>query len=1224
MNSKTVAVSAVASIAALVALAAMYAWGMEYAPSRPVRGEVAVSSPLSVPQPTSSQVASQSAPQTGKSTTAVPIGSPVASTPTATATPTVARQAPRDVSAVNLFGGESSGGAAYSVDENVGTVEGVLELGLQLAGASPTHLAFRGTVDANSIRCDWRGVARHLEHREIAIRFWLELDDDDPLPPPAEVERRFMDELDEINPAYPATIRSNFRAMARGGLSEEYLFMTCYVDYTIQEYLLGSGTVGAKQTVAYDRIGEARSYDLYVNSHEDGEFSNDPFMSKSEYEDLLNTFVSNTETSLKSIFEGSEAVVFLAPMGDHSAIAVEAWQAVAQWDVQRADGGTVNAVRYGASSGDPERSQTLANLKSRVSAAIAPPTPTPTPAPGNGNGNVDYDPDDTSATSTVRRIGSVSGLAAHYRGIGAYGDITPGDSSSDTFTPAQPPPMHVPPPANLAAALSGDNGARLTWSASSGASGYDVQRRIQADDSLWAPESSGQTATTLAVSGLLCETTHEFRVGAYGDGTAYSDRTGLWSDAVSLAVGACSAKPPKFAADSYSFETDTLAASGAVVGTVSATDANGDSVSYSFAEAGIVGGAPVVSSVLATSGSEQVRLDIDPSSGELKLFGPLSALAGSSYNLTIGASDGNGGTATVGATLAITAPTCASGTAVANPESHHWLVQDCLALLSLKDALRGTASLNWSASSAVSGWDGVAVSGRPKRVTTIDLRSKSLTGTLPAGLAWLSKLSVLRLGGNSLTGSIPTELGGLSNLATFGLANNSLSGDVPAALGGLRKLAWVRMFAGNTLTGCVPRGLKNVADGDAASSGLPDCNTAPAFGEASYAFSASEDSAVGTTVGTVSTTDADGDSPTYAISEGNADGKFAIGSDTGKITLAAVLDYEKVTSYSLTVTVNDGFGGSATATVNVWVTDVVDAPPAPTGASASQSSGTFTVSWSAVSGADLYRVGYRVQGAGGAWTHLPTTSGTSLAYSPTVASSCGKTYEFRAEARGGGTVHAAVWGEASVAASASADACNRLPAFEKASYSFAVLEMTTRIGTARATDPDGETVTYSIASGNADGKFALALETFGGVRRARLSATSAFDHETKAAYSLTIRATDTRGGYTDAAVKISVYDVSEDPPVALSGVSASVSGTTVTLSWDQPADTLIRGYRITRRVQGSDSSETISVTGLETTSYADSGLSADTKYIYRVSAVDYFKRVGVATRLTATTGAGGG
>ena len=100
--------------------------------------------------------------------------------------------------------------------------------------------------------------------------------------------------------------------------------------------------------------------------------------------------------------------------------------------------------------------------------------------------------------------------------------------------------------------------------------------------------------------------------------------------------------------------------------------------------------------------------------------------------------------------------------------------------------------------------------------------------------------------------------------------------------------------------------------------------------------------------------------------------------------------------------------------------------------------------------------------------------------------------------------------------------------------------------------------------------------------------------------------------------------MSENPPVALNSLSAAVSGTTVTLSWDKPADDLITGYRLTRRARGSEAVETIEIKGRASTSYADSGLSANTKYIYRVHAIDYFKRVGAATRTTATTGAAGG
>ena len=58
-------------------------------------------------------------------------------------------------------------------------------------------------------------------------------------------------------------------------------------------------------------------------------------------------------------------------MGAHNAIAVEAWQAVEQWDLQTDEDDVVHAVRYGVPASDPESAQTLANLKSRVTAAAA-------------------------------------------------------------------------------------------------------------------------------------------------------------------------------------------------------------------------------------------------------------------------------------------------------------------------------------------------------------------------------------------------------------------------------------------------------------------------------------------------------------------------------------------------------------------------------------------------------------------------------------------------------------------------------------------------------------------------------------------------------------------------------------------------------------------------------------------------------------------------------------
>ena len=248
---------------------------------------------------------------------------------------------PRDVSRFNLFAVKPLGAASVG-DVEADSLEDVLEKGLRLAQASPVHLAVRGTGVNNSVRCAWRGVARTATQREQAVRFWLELATADPLPSAAEVERRFTAELNRIRVLLPETAKANFRSLAQGGLSIEYLFLTCYVDYTASEYILGAGPTTL--TLAYDHMAETRSYDLYSRAHTAGEFGGDALLSATEYQAGLDQMVADAEDALSGIVEGRESVVFLAPMGAHHAIAIEAWQVVDQWDVQTVDG-VVNAVR---------------------------------------------------------------------------------------------------------------------------------------------------------------------------------------------------------------------------------------------------------------------------------------------------------------------------------------------------------------------------------------------------------------------------------------------------------------------------------------------------------------------------------------------------------------------------------------------------------------------------------------------------------------------------------------------------------------------------------------------------------------------------------------------------------------------------------------------------------------------------------------------------------------
>ena len=82
-----------------------------------------------------------------------------------------------------------------------------------------------------------------------------------------------------------------------------------------------------------------------------------------------------------------------------------------------------------------------------------------------------------------------------------------------------------------------------------------------------------------------------------------------------------------------------------------------------------------------------------------------------------------------------------------------------------------------------------------------------------------------------------------------------------------------------------------------------------------------------------------------------------------------------------------------------------------------------------------------------------------------------------------------------------------------------------------------------------------------------------------------------------------------DPPGRPTGLrAASVSHDSVTLSWDDPGDATITGYRILRRDIANDPPGTFSTvasnTGTAATSYTDRAVAASTRYAYRVVAIN--------------------
>ncbi|MYH24292.1 MAG: hypothetical protein F4156_03630, partial [Holophagales bacterium] len=117
------------------------------------------------------------------------------------------------------------------------------------------------------------------------------------------------------------------------------------------------------------------------------------------------------------------------------------------------------------------------------------------------------------------------------------------------------------------------------------------------------------------------------------------------------------------------------------------------------------------------------------------------------------------------------------------------------------------------------------------------------------------------------------------------------------------------------------------------------------------------------------------------------------------------------------------------------------------------------------------------------------------------------------------------------------------------------------VGTVAATDADGDSLTYSLASGGDSGSFTIVSTT--GEIKVRSGTT--LNHESKAEYSITARVTDGEdaSGNTETTatiddtitVTVSVTNV-EEPPGAPTSLTVNTIGTTsIAVNWTAPSDT---------------------------------------------------------------------
>ncbi|KAK1304778.1 Leucine-rich repeat receptor-like protein kinase TDR [Acorus calamus] len=134
-----------------------------------------------------------------------------------------------------------------------------------------------------------------------------------------------------------------------------------------------------------------------------------------------------------------------------------------------------------------------------------------------------------------------------------------------------------------------------------------------------------------------------------------------------------------------------------------------------------------------------------------------------------------------------------------------------LSLLSLKASLTDPLSSlhDWRLPGPCS-WTGITCDQTTGDVVSLDLSRKNLSGSIPAGIRLLHRLSHLNLSRNSFEGRLEPALFDLVNLETLDISHNNFNGSFPVGLSKLRSLTVLDAYS-NSFVGSIPRGIGRLA-----------------------------------------------------------------------------------------------------------------------------------------------------------------------------------------------------------------------------------------------------------------------------------------------------------------------------------------------------------------------------------------------------------------------------
>ena len=357
------------------------------------------------------------------------------------------------------------------------------------------------------------------------------------------------------------------------------------------------------------------------------------------------------------------------------------------------------------------------------------------------------------------------------------------------------------------------------------------------------------------------------------------------------------------------------------------------------------------------------------------------------------------------------------------------------------------------------------------------------------------------------------------------------------------------------------------------------------------ATSFAEDSLTGINIGTASATDPEGNTITYSLS-GTGSENFSVDS-AGNISLVNSLDYETAASYTLTLNVSDGVNTTSSDLI-ITVDDVNEAPSLSSSLAASSfaentATGT-TIATASASDPESQTLTYSLSGTGSENFAVDSSGNVTLVAGLDYETASSFNLTLSASDGVNTTIN-------TIAISISD--INEAPSLSSslAASSFAENTATgTTIATASASDPESQTLTYSL-SGTGSENFAV--DSSGNI-----TLVSSLDYETTTSYSLTLTASDGTNSISNT-INISVADVIE-LSIALASSSISI---------DENASS---GSSITTTTTTTDGSGSVtySLSGTGSDKFA---VSSDGT-ITTAASLDYETTTSYTLTLTATDG----